>query len=139
MKIKIIYQGKVTLGEWRHFKWSVEINGELFEYRTGLGHATRKVNRFGDRLWHKPSVETISTNDEWIHIPKIDDILHCLFMDAQSGSESFDDFCDNLGYSNDSLKALDMYRSCADSAKRLRKALANEYTVEHERIEALEL
>ena len=48
------------------------------------------------------------------------DILSCLYWDSLSGSESFNDFCDNYGYDNDSLKALDIYRNCMDTATKLR-------------------
>lgn len=48
------------------------------------------------------------------------DILASLSNDAQAAECSFEDFCDNYGYSNDSLKALDIYRACALNAKKLK-------------------
>jgi hypothetical protein len=104
--------------DWDHYAWTVTINSATFTYRMGLAHKTR----FG-----QPTP------------PKQDDVLHSLFMDAQCGSLSFNDFCSEFGYDNDSLKAFDTYRGCMESGEKLRKALGSEYTKEKERIEALEL
>lgn len=53
--------------------------------------------------------------------PKKADVLHALFMDAQAADHNFDEWCDNYGYSNDSIKALNMYKECLDTAQRLRR------------------
>jgi hypothetical protein len=50
----------------------------------------------------------------------IDDILYSLILDSQAGNETFDDFCDNFGYDNDSIKANDIYRACQKNAKKVR-------------------
>lgn len=75
----------------------------------------------------------------WAHRPKCEDVLHCLILDAQCGSGSFDDFCNELGYSNDSLSALDIYRDCMKNGEKLRNALAENYSNVVEYIESLEL
>lgn len=38
--------------------------------------------------------------------------FHCFVSDAISGLESFETFCDNFGYDNDSIKALNTYKAC---------------------------
>lgn len=40
--------------------------------------------------------------------------------DAEAGQKSIDEFCDDLGYDNDSIKALDVYRACMKTAQKLR-------------------
>lgn len=137
MQFKVSYQGKRdTKGiEWAHFAWLVEINGAVFQYRTGLGHATARRNSWNYQ--GKPKDKAVICLDtEWVHVPAQDDILECLFSDADAGAESFNDFCDNFGYSNDSLKALDTYRACMETANTLRKALGAEYQTERARIAA---
>jgi hypothetical protein len=49
--------------------------------------------------------------------PKPDDVLYCLVMDAQCAysARTFEEFCSDLGYSNDSIKALKAYESCKDT------------------------
>ena len=141
MKTSVKFNHIDETAEWPHFSWRVLINDVAFEYKTGLGHRTdfRKA-RFGgfNNKSEKPGVRVESAQC-WAHIPEIDQVLHCLFMDAQCGSESFDEFCANYGYSDDSLKALDTYRDCIESGKKLRLALGKDYQTEKERIEALEL
>jgi len=94
--------------KWPHNEWLVTVNGESFQCRTGLG------------IKEKPTQNMV---------------LESLFLDASCGQESFNDFCDNLGYSNDSIKAFDNYRQCMENAKKLRKALGNEYNTIKESIE----
>lgn len=147
MKTSIKYIGFVESKEWSHFAWVVEINGERFDYKTGIGHGTPKHGKgkgvkqtvYESEKPNKRPIGSVDAGEYWANTPKIDDILHCLFLDSQAGNESFDEFCDNSGYSNDSLKALDAYRACMDTAKRLRKALGVEYESEKARIEALDL
>jgi hypothetical protein len=53
--------------------------------------------------------------------PKKADILYSLFMDASAAEYNFDDWCDSYGYSNDSIKALNTYKECLETAQRLRR------------------
>lgn len=135
MKHKITYLGYRN-EEWKHYAWDVEINGVHFSYSTGTGHATPYRNRDG-KINRRPMDRAVITDPErqvWLHVPRIDDVLECLFSDAQAGQESFNDFCANYAYSNDSLKALDIYRACMESGEKLRKALGSEYRAEETRI-----
>lgn len=43
--------------------------------------------------------------------PKKKDVLYSMIMDDVSGL-SFNDFCDEFGYDNDSIKALETYKVC---------------------------
>lgn len=140
MKTKIQFTHIDENSEWPHFAWKVEINGVFFDYKTGLGHKTNFRGREYGKTNKKPE-NSVRLEDAqcWAHVPNIDDVLNCLFSDARAGAESFNEFCSNFGYSNDSLKALDTYRACMDSAKKLRLALGKDYETERARIEALEL
>lgn len=102
--------GEVRRGEWKCRQWNININGEHFEYFTGLGIKGT---------------------------PKVDELLECLFSDSEAGQESFDNFCDNFGYSADSIKAASTYARCIETKHKLRKALGVHYEKEKERIEKL--
>ena len=52
--------------------------------------------------------------------PKKADVLHSLFMDAMAADYNFDDWCADYGYDSDSIKALNTYKECLDTAQRLR-------------------
>jgi hypothetical protein len=138
MKTSIQFCGKRSNPEWPHFAWSVNINGMIFEYKTGIGHATPKSKRYGEGWNPKPKDKaTLSIDNEWVHIPTIDSVLECLFSDYDAGTYSFNEFCGNFGYDSDSLKALDTYRACMEYADKLHKALGAEFQAERARIEAL--
>lgn len=142
MKFEIDYLGFEANAAWPAHRWTVKINGASFEYRTGAGHATPFFRDTfpGARRNARPTDRPVIADADrqaWVDVPKADDVLACLLDDARAGSESFDDFASNYGVSSDSLKALDTYRACMDTAARLRKALGPEYGAETQRIDAL--
>jgi hypothetical protein len=53
--------------------------------------------------------------------PTVADVLYSLFSDASAADENFSDWCDNYGYSDDSIKALGMYKACTEVAQNLRR------------------
>lgn len=53
--------------------------------------------------------------------PTVADIMYSLFNDASAADENFSDWCDNYGYSDDSIKALNLYKACTEVAKNLRR------------------
>ncbi len=55
--------------------------------------------------------------------PEPQDLLNNLKLDAQCGEYSFDDFCANLGYDEDSRKAEASWRACQESGRKLRNLL----------------
>lgn len=48
--------------------------------------------------------------------PSVKDILYSMVMDDVSDM-NFDDFCNEFGYGNDSIKALETYRACEKQTK----------------------
>jgi hypothetical protein len=57
--------------------------------------------------------------------PELVDVMCCLYAEANFDG-SFDDFCDQYGFNNDSIKALKTYGSCVDTKAFLDKALTTE-------------
>lgn len=140
MEHKITFTGFVNDKEWKHYSWLITIGNETFNYKTGIGHAIKRFNRDNYRPNKVPGGKKAvidAITDSMVFVPEIDEVLSCLLSDADFGNESFNDFCDNLGYSSDSIKAFDVYRSCMDTGKRLRVALGENYTGEVGRIRAL--
>lgn len=139
MKFEVQFQGFRDDKKWPHFVWSVRINGESFEYRTGTGHETpcfQTRNGYRMKRNTKPKDREVIFNAEresWVHCPKEKDVLQCLFSDAELGAESFDEFCLNMGVSNDSIKAFDSYRACMESRQKLLRALGAEYSAIREK------
>lgn len=58
--------------------------------------------------------------------PSKADIMHCLILDASAADENFTDWCSNCGYSDGSIKALNAYQACIETAHALRKYIGRE-------------
>lgn len=94
-------------------QWRVEIRSAAgfhsFDYFTGLGLRKTSKPRYTWKEGAKPVKPTIAA------------VLYSLFLDASAADENFDDWCDSVGYSSDSIKALNTYKDCLDTARALRK------------------
>jgi hypothetical protein len=101
----VAYMGERNTNDWAHDSFLVSINGFDFSYSTGLGHRTEERRL---RL---------------VHAPIIDDVLYSLVTDASCALETFGDFCENLGYDEDSRKALDIYLECQKTANKMHRLL----------------
>lgn len=126
-------------------KWLVSINGQDFEYYTGLAH--RKEVRKG----HRGRIGNY-TYDEMARMnlteagfkqllelskptpPTPDDVLYCLVSDAEAAETTFAEWCNNFGYDTDSRKALAIYEQCQQNTDKLRKAGIN-IAAERERLQ----
>ncbi len=59
--------------------------------------------------------------------PTAADVLSSLMLDASIGEESFQDFCDDLGYDEDSRKAELTWKACAMQAPKVRRLLGSSW------------
>lgn len=113
-------------------KYIVIIEGQDFEYSCGIGHRI-ELDRFKrdefKKVMNKSPQKTESNLllyiDELKKVSKvkplnIDDILCSLILETSLPTETFDDFCNNLGYDNDSIKANEIYRTCQKNDKKVR-------------------
>lgn len=110
LPVKIDYVGETTRNnDWQCDQWRVTLSSKAgfhsFDYFTGLG-LRHKPDSWGKR---KPSK------------PKVADVLHSLILDASAADENFHDWCANFGYSDDSIKAMNTYKACLETAQALRK------------------
>jgi hypothetical protein len=154
--------GHRKVNEWECFKFNVLINGQEFDYHVGMGHAKKMEDKQGFNLSMselkkiKDQGYTLKSSypenrcnivgnckvfqvSVLVKAPKIEDILNSLFLDSDALEYSFEDWCDNYGYSNDSIKAEGIYKECIKTAHKLKKALGNKYSEVKAEIDALEL
>jgi hypothetical protein len=115
-------------------KYIVFIDEQEFEYSCGIGHRVpvidaeivkQEFKRVFNRNPQKTRSNLLLYADDLKRVSKpkplnIDDVLYCLLMDSQAGSQSSDDFCDNYGYDNDSISANETYRACQKNGKKVR-------------------
>lgn len=130
LPVKIAYVGEVTSkwGEGANMvdQWRVVMsNGKeshSFDYFTGLGHRVRRYTPAGkiyDSRTKKYYLEEVVA-------PKIASVLYSLVSDARAEDENFNEWCGNYGYSNDSIKALNIYLACLETGESLRKVFSRE-------------
>ena len=148
MQYSIKFSHLDETSDWKAYVWIVLINKVAFEYKTGLGHATKVYDYSNKSLVPKKNpkpkdIETIRYTSNgssfWLHVPKIEQVLHCLFIDCEAGTYSFNEFCDNLGCDNDSIKSFEVYRACEETQGKLKKALGEEFQAKKQEIAALDL
>lgn len=123
---------------WQHDKWTVIINGQSFEYSTGIGN--RKANKWGrdkkefERLMrmqpkqelvnlqnHNNKLQAVST----VKPLNIDDVLYSLVIDSDAKDYTFEDWADNFGYDTDSRKGEQIYHACKKNARKVSTFIDN--------------
>lgn len=104
------YVGQTTRDGWGCYAWRVTLAraGQQFDtdYFMGLAHATKPKTK-----WDTPKPKP----------PTAADVISSLLLDSEALNQSFPDWCDDFGYSSDSIKAFDVYRTCCDTGKNLRR------------------
>ena len=108
---------------WACDTWRVTLSyqGRTFatDYRTGIGH--RRAVKEEDRGYyqgHETAKKKITSKA----------VLEALFSDASSGGDYFESWCEDMGLSSDSRKALDTYLTCQHTATALRKLFQGDYS-----------
>lgn len=128
-----LYAGETKRDDWACDAWKVAFTktgvgtlaGEsvTFDYFTGLGlraPAGKPTDggpapRRNTLMW-----EALEKARKPI-VPDVSDVLYALASDASAAESSFDDWCDDFGYDNDSRKALATYLACQETATKLRR------------------
>lgn len=130
LPITIKYAGETVRGDndWKCDEWRViftrDNNSWTTSYYTGLGlrspipalYLSINPPRKGTVAYEQLEKATRKPMT-----PKKADVLYALFMDATAADYNFDDWCDSYGYSSDSIKALNVYKECLETAQRLRR------------------
>lgn len=112
LPVKIEFVGKVDDKEWPHFLWNVTVDYKTgfwtFPYKCGLAHVEKKRHAMRPK---KPSVSNV---------------MYSILLDVQAANQSFNDWCDEYGYDNDSMKAFKTYQTCCEYAVFVRKVFTSE-------------
>lgn len=118
--------GQTRREDWDCDAWKVTFRKDgkdiTQDYYTGLGHRQSAdkmppdIARLGPRIlarveWERRYIKPVT--------PTAASVLHCLLLDSQAAHESFNDWCDNFGYDNDSMKAFQTYQACCETGKKL--------------------
>ena len=143
---KAEFVGTKTDQNWERDQFVVTFNNgkvsESFDYGTGIGHRLgligtnyklsqkqiegREVLRSVIGADRSEEITIKLDSGAYVVKPTQASVLYCLISDADLGSESFDDFCDNLGYNSDSITDFKTYQACMATAKQIRKLFTGE-------------
>lgn len=85
--------------------------------RSGQAKAIKNWGTWAQEVWVRISNLCEPTNY---------DLLYSLQLDCRADSQSFNQWCDEYGCDNDSIKALSMYNACVDEARKLKLAIGHE-------------
>lgn len=119
LPVKVAYVGETKRDDWACDQWRVTItyksakgSGEWnTDYFTGLG-----LRRKAKQSWVKDTPQK----------PNVAEVLHSLFLDASAADYNFSDWCAEYGYIDDSIKALNIYKQCLETAAMLRRSFDSE-------------
>lgn len=146
------YAGKFTDDNWNADLWRITFtanNGKTFstDFKTGLGHRIEQAtfNGFnGNDKKYIAEIKSITGLEYVTHktgehgkrfemravVPTQASVLYCLLSDMQCSEYGFTDFCANLGYDEDSRKALECFLQCDKTGSELKRFFGSE-TIEH--------
>lgn len=138
LPLKVDFVGKVDDKEWPHFLWNVAItykNGMwTFPYKCGLGHVEKKPGAMP--MPNPPYRKGTIAYEQWEASntrpkkPSNSDIMYSILLDIQAADMSFNDWCNEYGENNDSMKAFKTYQVCCEYAVFVRKAFTTEQVAE---------
>ena len=128
LPVQVTYVGKVFRSDWGKDgaevdQWRVKITGpagfHCLDYFTGMGLRAKTYSGFG----RKYDAMRKKHYDDKPQKPKVADVMHSLIMDASAADQNFNEWCANYGYSDDSIKAMNIYKQCLETAQALHKHL----------------
>lgn len=112
---------------WTCDEWRLKIGALKTSYFNGIGHRrprkgarkpTFRKGTIGYAAWERRNLIPSA--------PCAADVIYSLIRDAEAADMSFDDWCDNCGYSSDSISAFDTYQQCCAIGQDLRKVFTAE-------------
>lgn len=103
------YAGATVRENWKCDVWRCKLANQEFEFFTGLGHRNPKPVP-----------------------PSAASLLYSLILDRSAGTQTFDNWCAEIGYDPDSRKALATYLACQANAVKLERVFTSEQLAELE-------
>jgi hypothetical protein len=128
IKYSVVPLGAAKLDGWECDRWSVWFEREgknILEttYHTGIGHRESKVPMPADIKRLAPNIMArVDWERMWVKpvAPHAAGVLSSLLLDSSSAEQNFHDWCDELGYDKDSIKAQGIYNACCETLTKMR-------------------
>lgn len=120
---------------WECDQWSIKFalgnTAESFDYFTGTGHRKPTLpmptppyrkGTIAYEGWARLSLRPVA--------PSAASVLHSILLDSEAAKVSFNEWCSEYGYNNDSIKAEQTYRACQENADRLVRIMPRDVRAE---------
>lgn len=119
--------GKQTMDEWLVCIYAPGSSSffEEFPYYTGLGLSERSsISRAASRLYTPGTIAHARclANSRPVQ-PHAASVLHCLILVSSAEMLSFDQWCEEFGFSNDSRQAERTFDQCREQTRKLRRVI----------------
>jgi hypothetical protein len=130
--------------EWPHDVWSVTLHHgdktHTTEFSCGIGHRKlqagfpksnirsgyKGTEYYVERLGWLDDIKVAEAGFMKPVAPSTADVLASLLSDASGVGETFEEWCSNYGYSDDSMKAMETYRACQKTRAAMQRFLGTE-------------
>ncbi len=149
--VGLVVPSKEDKDNWVHDAWEVTLSykGQEYttKYHTGIGR--RKLAK-GASVSYKGSNVSYTTKDTTekfdvvqanklglivVVAPTLSDVVHSLLCDASCATNTYEEWCSDLGYDIDSRKALDTYLQCQTTSLKMRRLLSSKIVEDLMRLE----
>lgn len=118
--------GEIKRDEWICDEWRVKIGAIETMFHTGVGHRKQhpKAPKFNGS---KTSLAYEEWSTQYVRptAPSAASVLHSLILDSSATEQCFNDWCDDYGYDNDSMKALITYQACCAIGQDMRRVFTH--------------
>ncbi len=131
LAIFVGFRAKSPENDWPHFEWLVEITRGDITIRTPYKHGIGNIKPM-PKTFRQDRSDSVRA-DLWLHevkariVPSAANVISTLIASSSGSDQTFQDWCSELGYSEDSRKALDTYLSCQVELVNLRRLLRQHF------------
>lgn len=113
----------ITVADWTTHGFQADESG--WEHQRWTFHLTREENG-REAGWLEVPYRTGLGIEE---TPTVEDILNAVALDAMSGEDGFEEFCQEFGYDTDSRRAYATWEACVRMLNDLREFLGSQELV----------
>lgn len=103
---------------WEHRLFQVAIITDRGQFTTDFKSGLACIS---DKRPKNTTRKVTKEDFKYVAHPTDETVLYHLASDAQCGRYTYNEFCSNLGYDNDSIKARDIYFKCQETLDELLK------------------
>lgn len=125
------FRAKSPENDWPHFEWLMEITRGNVTIRTPFKQGIGNIKPM-PKTYRQDRPDSVRAQC-WLHevkariVPSPASVISTLIASSSGSDQTFQDWCSDAGYSDDSRKALDTYLACQVELMNLRRLLGQHF------------